>query len=217
MMRILYHFANSPFARRVRLALAHKGLEAELREARQHPEFFAEMKQRTPFVTVPCLVEADGRVLGDSTAICHYLDRAYSDRSRLWPTDEPALVFELTALVDDALDTIVTTGNRFYRFHDHAGWADVQAIEVARIQRALDGVAERLGRLDRPTIAPSGWSAADIWVYTAAAWLRRLPARAETFPLARQLVALGWSLPEGLAQWAAQHDDRSDVAALETW
>ena len=32
-MRTLYHFRASPFARRARLALAHKGLEVELRDA----------------------------------------------------------------------------------------------------------------------------------------------------------------------------------------
>jgi glutathione S-transferase len=35
---ILYHFGTSPFARRVRLVLAHKSCSVELRDPRANPE-----------------------------------------------------------------------------------------------------------------------------------------------------------------------------------
>jgi len=75
-MRLLFHFQTSPFARRTRLALAHKGLSFELRDVRAQPELLEQVRRLTPLKTIPVLVEEDGRVLGDSTAISHYLDRA---------------------------------------------------------------------------------------------------------------------------------------------
>ncbi|HEV3191381.1 MAG TPA: glutathione S-transferase N-terminal domain-containing protein, partial [Polyangiaceae bacterium] len=71
-MRILYHFTHSPFARRVRLALAHKGLDVELREGRDNPASMAEARRLVPLKTLPVLVDGD-QVLGDSTAITRWL------------------------------------------------------------------------------------------------------------------------------------------------
>ncbi|HEX8536491.1 MAG TPA: glutathione S-transferase N-terminal domain-containing protein, partial [Cystobacter sp.] len=44
-MRILFHIALSPYARRTRLALAAKGLPVELRDVRARPEFFEESRR----------------------------------------------------------------------------------------------------------------------------------------------------------------------------
>ena len=59
-MRRLFHFPTSPFARRVRLALAHKGLTTELCDVRAHPEFLEESRRLSPLKTIPVLVEEDG-------------------------------------------------------------------------------------------------------------------------------------------------------------
>ncbi|WP_342745423.1 glutathione S-transferase N-terminal domain-containing protein [Cystobacter ferrugineus] len=48
---------------------------------RAHPEFLEESRRLSPLKTTPVLVEEDGRVLGDSTAISHYRDRG--ERTRL--------------------------------------------------------------------------------------------------------------------------------------
>ena len=88
-MRTLYHFQYSPFSRRTRLALAHKGLDCELREPRETPAFLEEARKLVPFRTIPVLVDG-GQAMGDSTAIVHWLDRAYASGPRLWPTGEDA-------------------------------------------------------------------------------------------------------------------------------
>ncbi len=215
-MRVLYHFRNSPFSRRARLALAHKGLEVELREAREQPQHHEEIKRRSPFVTIPALVEDDGRVLADSGTIAHYLDHAYPDRPRLWPGGADAFaVFEIQILVDVALDSLVAAGNRFHRLHGDPAWSDVRATEVDRIQRAFTALADRVTHLGRSTVADSGWSAADMWLYTATMWLTTMPARAPNHAVSRQILALGWQLPDALVAWAALHADRADVRALE--
>jgi glutathione S-transferase len=55
--RTLYHFPLSPFSRRARLALAHKGLAVELRDSRAKPEYIQEARRHTALKTIPVLVE----------------------------------------------------------------------------------------------------------------------------------------------------------------
>src|SRR5262252_10868329 len=99
---ILYHFTTSPYARRVRLALAHKGLSAELRDVRGNPSLLPELHRLNPMHTVPVLVDGE-RVVADSGVILHYLDRKLPDPP-LWPTGmDGADAFELVALADSAV------------------------------------------------------------------------------------------------------------------
>jgi glutathione S-transferase len=215
-MRRLYHFPPSPFARRTRLSLAHKGLAVELIDARAEPALFEEATRLGPFKTVPILVEEDGSVLGDSTAISHYLDRAYPNAPRLWPNarDEALVAFEVAALVDVALETVVATGNRFHSLKDSRQWEPVRADQMRRAQAALDAIGARVAGLSRPTFLASGWSAVDIWAYSMCAWFEGLPERAKTQSIPAQIVSLGWKVPETLSRWAKQHAGRADIAAL---
>jgi glutathione S-transferase len=213
---ILYHFPTSPFARRVRLVLALKGLSAELRDARANPEFQAEVRRLHPLRTVPVLVDGE-RVVVDSNAICHYLDRK-APEPPLWPAGMAgAEAFELVALTDGLLSILVDVGTRFAPVKDHAAFPGVRAELVGRAQGGLDRLAERVSRgplgVDG-TLCGDMWSAADIAVYTATAWLEGLPARAPTFEPARNIVALGWTVPAALGSWAARHRKRADVASL---
>ncbi|EPX59570.1 Glutathione S-transferase [Cystobacter fuscus DSM 2262] len=216
MMRILFHIQTSPFARRTRLALAHKGLTVELRHVRAHPEFLEESRRLSPLKTTPVLVEEDGRVLGDSTAISHYLDRAYPSAPRLWPSepDDALAVFEVASLVDVALGTVADLGARYYALHSSEAWSAVKTEAMERVQRALDALGQRVSVLSRPTIARSGWSAADMWLVTAEHWLATLPQRAPKYPVLAQMVSLGWRLPSELRRWADQHRNRPDMIAL---
>jgi glutathione S-transferase len=216
-MRILYHFPMSPFSRRARLSLAHKGLEVELRDARSNPAFLEEAREKSPLRTMPVLVEDDGRAIGESGAIVHYLDSAYPDAPRLWPADpeDAAPVYGTTSLVDGVLNTLVDHGTRIFQLRSHEAWEGVKGEAMRRAQGALDKLAADVPRLGRATIARSGWSAADIWLFTAVRWLEALPARAETFAPAAQIMSLGWSLPESLSRWADAHRERADVRALD--
>lgn len=216
-MRILFHTTSSPFARRTRLALAHKGLTVELRDVRANPAFLDESRRLSPLKTVPVLVEENGQVLGDSTAISHYLDRAYPSAAPLWPTaPEDALrVFEIASLVDVALNTVVDLGRRYYALHDSPAWSAVKDEMVSRAQRALDALGERVSGLSQPTVARSGWSAADMWLVTAEAWFTGMIKRAETESIAVQIVSLGWRFPTALTRWADLHRNRPDVRALD--
>jgi glutathione S-transferase len=77
-MRTLYHLALSPFCRKVRIALTEKRLDFETRPEQvweRRPEFLA----LNPAGQVPVLVEEDGLVLAESSAICEYLEEAYPE------------------------------------------------------------------------------------------------------------------------------------------
>ncbi len=77
-MRTLYHLWLSPFSRKVRVVLAEKGLDFDMRVEKvweRREEFLA----MNPAGQVPVLVEPDGTVLADSNVICEYLEEVYPE------------------------------------------------------------------------------------------------------------------------------------------
>jgi glutathione S-transferase len=214
-MRTLYHFHHSPFSRRTRLALAHKRLDCELREARETPAYLDEARTLVPFRTIPVLVDG-GRAMADSMAIAHWLDCAYPSAPRLWPNDArgAAEVLQTAALVDVVLNNVVDVGTRYFALHGDPAWGGVKAELVGRALKAAEALAARVGSLGRPTVAGSGWSAGDIWLLTMVLWFEGLPGRVATNKNAAQLVSLGLELPAGLSRWADEHRARDDVRAL---
>jgi|HubBroStandDraft_2_1064218.scaffolds.fasta_scaffold269224_2 glutathione S-transferase len=215
-MRTLYHFRLSPYSRRARLALAHKGLDCELRDARENPALLEEARALVPFRTVPVLVD-DGRAMGDSTAIVHWLDRAYPQTPRLWPdgADDACAAYQVAELVDLVQRGVVDVGNRYYALHGDPAWDGVKREILGRAGKAAEGLAARVATLSgRTTIASSGWSAADMWLLTMVLWFEGMPARAAIAPNIAQILTLGFALPPELPRWANAHRDRSDVRAL---
>jgi glutathione S-transferase len=214
MARILYHFRYSPFSRRVRLALAHKKLDVEMRDARENPAWAEEARRRVPSRTFPVFVDGE-RALGDSGAIVHWLDRAYLQAPRLWPDGENAFgAFEAAALVDVALHTTVDLGTRYFALRNDPAWGQVKGEMVGRVQGALDALGMRASTLGRTTIAESGWSAADMWLLAAILWFEGMPVRAGANPNIANVLTLGITLPPALSKWAEAHRQRSDVLAL---
>jgi glutathione S-transferase len=213
-MRALYHFTHSPFSRRARLALAHKGLDCELREARENPAWRDQAGSLVALKTVPVLVD-DGAALGDSTAITRWLDARYANAPRIWPEGDDALrAVEVAALVDAALGAIADVGTRYYALRDSPSWPGVKGEMLGRAQRALDALGTIAKNQVGSTLCES-WSAADMWLYSAAAWLGGLPGRVSSSANAAQIVAVGgWTLPESVRAWAQSHDDRADVRAI---
>lgn len=212
----LYHFPTSPFARRVRLALWHKGLVVELRDARASDQHMADVRRLNPLHTVPVLVDGDV-VLGDSNAILHYLDRKVPTPP-LWPAGvDGADGLALSATVDSTIGILVDLGLRYATLHDHARFSEVRAEYVGRAQRGLDTLAQKASaRVAEGAIYFCGdhWTAADMSVVTMVQWLEGLPGRAKVFPGARKILDLGWSVPPALSSFVARHRGRDDVASL---
>lgn len=213
-MRTLYHFPHAPFSRRTRLALAHKGLPVELRDALQNPAWREEARRLVAVRTIPVIVDGQ-RALGDSGAIVHWLDRAYCEAPRLWPEGGDAFpALEVAALVDVALNTTVDLGTRYFALRQDPAWGQVKGEMLGRVTHAFDALAARASSLGRPTIAASGWSAADMWLLTAVLWFEGMPARAAVSPNIAQILTLGLTLPGALSKWADAHRDRADVKTL---
>src|SRR5690349_5214207 len=108
MSRILYHLPLSAFARKIRIVLKEKNLEATLQVERvweRRPEFLA----LNPAGDVPVLIEPDGSVLADSTAIAEYLDEVHREKLLLGvnPLDR-AEVRRLVGWFDGKLNREVT-------------------------------------------------------------------------------------------------------------
>jgi glutathione S-transferase len=107
-MRLLYHQSLSPFCRKVRIALAEKKLEFELR---LEPvwERRAEFLALNPAGDLPVLVERDGAVLADSQAIVEYLEETTLEPPLLGGTPlERAEVRRLAAWFDVKFNAEVT-------------------------------------------------------------------------------------------------------------
>lgn len=211
---ILYHFPTSPFARRVRLALAHKSLSAELRDARAVPEHRAEVNRLNPLHTVPVLVDEE-QVILDSTAICHYLERKFPDPP-LWPLGMAgAEAFQIMALCDAVSNILSDCGMRYFPASSSEQFPAVRDMMIGRATRALTALEARAtASSDTGALCGGAWSAADIALYCLVTWLEGLPARAASFAPAAQVVSLGWSLPPALSRWADRHRQRPDVLAL---
>ncbi len=126
-MVLLYEHPLSPYAQKVKIALAEKGIafECQLPDfmSGQDPDFAA----ANPRLEVPALVDGDTRVF-DSTIILEYLE----DR---WPT--PALLPATPAerarvrMLEELCDT----------YYEAISWA---AMEIRVFRRASGDVAERL-------------------------------------------------------------------------
>lgn len=86
-MRTLYHHWLSPSCRKVRLALAERGLEFELKVEKTW-ERRDEFLSLNPAGEVPVLIEPDGLVICDGGAITEFLEEAYPDRTLLGATAE---------------------------------------------------------------------------------------------------------------------------------
>lgn len=212
-MRTLYHYEQSVFSRRTRLALAHKGIAVELKDGRVDASFIAAARALQPIRTLPVLVEEDGQALGDSNAITQYLEIAYPEKPALFPKEGPAAreALAIMAAVDVALNALVDCGTRIYDLHNDPAWPAVKGERMGRAQDAIDFVASKA---TRSNLAGATWSAADIWVYSATRWVAALPSRVASSPLIAQIVSLGFTLPDALVAWSKPHDSRADVRSI---
>ncbi|MCB1562570.1 MAG: glutathione S-transferase family protein [Alphaproteobacteria bacterium] len=77
-MRTLFHLWLHPFSRKVRVALAEKKLDFDLKIEKiweRRTEFLA----MNPAGSVPVLIEKDGTILANSQVICEYLEEVYPE------------------------------------------------------------------------------------------------------------------------------------------
>lgn len=81
----LYGHPASPFVRKVRVALAEKGIAYE-HEPTIPVNVNPEYKKISPLGKIPAFVDDQGRALADSSVICAYLERTHPQPA-LYPSD----------------------------------------------------------------------------------------------------------------------------------
>ena len=205
-MRILYHLALSPYARKVRLALAEKRLPVEL--VIEKPwERRKEYLELNPAGTVPTLVEDNELVVPDSAVICEYLDEAYPEMPLMGDTlDERVEVRRLTAWFDGKFAAEVTQnllGEKYIRQQARRGSADSGAIRTG--YTALRYHLEYMGWLveNREWLAGANLSLAD---FAAAAHLSCLD----------YIGDIDWRLSRPVRVWYARIKSRPGFRTLLT-
>lgn len=106
----LFYAPASPYARKVRIFVIEKGLEAQVEAIAVDPYGPAEsLKAANPLGKVPSLVVGGGQAIFDSAVICDYLDSIGAGAS-LWPTGDAIWAAKTRAsLADGMMDALFAT------------------------------------------------------------------------------------------------------------
>ncbi len=195
--RRLYHLPLSPFCRKVRLVLAEKRIEVELVEERPWDRRL-EYLRLNPSGQVPTL-RIDNLVLGDSTAICEYLEERHP-APPLLPRDAAgrAEARRLAAWFDDKFHQEVTANLLYEKVNKRlakTGYPDSEKIKAGsrNIKYHLDYIT---------------------WLVEDRRWLAGDEMTIADFAAAAQLSCLDyvgdvdWNRSEGLRDWYAKIKSR---------
>lgn len=165
-MRKLYHSDFSPYARRVLIVLAEKGLTCE-REKHRFAREFAELRELNPCLLLPVLVDGDTRLWG-SNLIIEYLLASYPAAPPSSPF--PPFVATMTRLDHhwrDAkvLATIETMTDSIMNLRQMK-MSSLEPHEVAYLQRQRDRIESTLDWLEKQAtsdgFAPGYFSIMDL-------------------------------------------------------
>jgi glutathione S-transferase len=153
----LRHSPTSPYVRKVVVAAAERGLAERLQFQATNPwDPSDDLPGDNPLGKVPALKLEDGTVLFDSPVIVRYLDTLHAGEP-LFPQDGARRwwVERTHALADGVLDAAVTRLIENVRRPSELYWADWDARQKAKIDRALDDLALDVDRLasDPPDVA----------------------------------------------------------------
>lgn len=136
---------TSPYARKVRIVLAEKKIEADfVPENVWAPE--TTIRERNPLGKIPCLVMDDGSTLFDSRVIVEYVD-TLSPVGKLIPADgrERAVVKTWEALADGILDAgILARLEATWRPAEQQSPAWIER-QMEKIHSALQNMSSALG------------------------------------------------------------------------
>jgi glutathione S-transferase len=160
----LFITTTSPFARKCRIVLREKGLNARVEEVLVDP--YAndpELVAVAPLAQVPALVNGAGEVFTDSPLICAYLDEL-GEGPRLTPASGPDhwRVRRLETLADGALEMGVKMTLELRRpEHERS---------PAWIARWRDGLVRALDVLEREIPATPGLDLSTLTTAVALTW-----------------------------------------------
>jgi glutathione S-transferase len=169
----LYHAANSPNSRRVRIFLAEKGLKptlipVDLGVGEQHSDAYRAINPRR---VVPALVLEDGTTIREVPAIMRYLDEAFPKAPMLGatPKDKGLIVmWERFAELEGFAAVMEGVRNRTERLKGRAiagphAYEQIPALVDRSVLRVNNFLADLNKRLEEVSfVAGEQFSAADI-------------------------------------------------------
>jgi glutathione S-transferase len=148
-MMILRSSPSSPFARKIRIALALLGFDSETKiEQADTTSVNDNLRKQNPLGKIPALIAEDGVVYYDSRVILDYLD-THAGGGKIIPPDATARLAaeRLQALCDGILDASILTiyESRWRKAESHEPkWLEHQAGKVARGLAALEAAPPAL-------------------------------------------------------------------------
>ena len=147
-----YITANSPFARKVRVAANETGLADEVEWQMITPEERAEIiPSINPLGKVPVAILEAGDVLFDSSVICAYVDSLNNDGPKLIPetVDQRWAVFTLEAL-GDGLGEAVIAASQEDRKPDDKRSQDIVDRQTGKATTSLGALEKMAGDFNHP-------------------------------------------------------------------
>jgi glutathione S-transferase len=169
----LYHAANSPNSRRVRIFLAEKGLRptlipVDLGAGEQHSDAYRAINPRC---VVPAMVLEDGTTIGEVPAIMRYLDEAFPETPMLGATPKDkglVVMWERFAELEGFAVVMEGVRNRAERLTGRAiagphGYEQIPALVARSMLRVKNFLIDMNERLEQVSfVAGEQFSAADI-------------------------------------------------------
>ena len=181
----LYDFELAPNPRRVRMFLAEKGIEIPTVQVnvRQGEQFSADFLKVNPYSVVPVLELDDGTCLGESVAICRYIEALYPQPALMGHDAKDRAIVEMwnrRAEFEGMLAAGDAVRNALPLFADRAvpgvpsGFPQIPAL----VERSKKRLARFFAFCDRQLadhafLAGAHFSIADITAFVAVEFARR--------------------------------------------
>lgn len=159
----------SPYARKVRIVMAEKKIEAQYERENVHaPD--SRIQQSNPLGKVPCLIMDDGGAVFDSRVIVEYLDNLTPVHRLIPPSGRPRVEVRCwEALADGLLDAALLIRSEYLHREESQRSPKVIARQMGKIDAALEAMATGLG--EKGWCCDGKYTLADIATGCALAYL----------------------------------------------
>ena len=176
----LYVSPRAPNPRRVQMFIAEKGItgiEEVVVEIGKDEHRSSNYRAKSPLAKVPVLELDDGRYLGETRAICSYLEGLYPEPNLMGETFEERAFIEMA---DRRMELYLFGTIANWIRHTHPGLAPLEQPQFADFGRSQGEKVREVGRwLDgelasRPFVAGERFTIADITAFCAIEFARGL-------------------------------------------
>lgn len=204
---ILYDCTNAPNPYRVRMFMAEKGIDMEIRDITimKGEHFGPDYKKKVPASKLPALELDDGTIIRETSSICRYLERIQPEPNLLGvDAKEEALIDSWSRVME--FELMMPLAMAFRHLHPAMGALEKQSAEYGEICKGH--AAKRMAILNKELgnkdfIAGDRFTLADVTGYAVMRYFPKL-ARVEIDP--------EWT---NLTEWMARISERPSTRVYE--